>query len=101
MTTTLGDALERMSTNERLARRTLALLRTPVMTPPADTDDLGVWLAANLERAGALSDGELVLLNTALAIYNGDAEATVADLRRLDRHNRAALAGIISDWLAA
>lgn len=36
----------------------------------------------------ALSSGEAVLLQIALAIYNGDRTATIADLAVLDAENR-------------
>lgn len=36
----------------------------------------------------ALSSGEAILLNVALAIYNGDSTARIADLATLDEENR-------------
>lgn len=41
------------------------------------------------EPLGKLSTGELVLLHIALAIYNGDRTARIADLATLDHVNRA------------
>lgn len=42
-----------------------------------------------VEPLGKLSSGELILLHVALAIYNGDRTARVADLAGLDHPNRA------------
>jgi len=44
-------------------------------------------IAAN-DTLGALSAGEIIILNIALAIWNGDRTARIADLAVLDDANR-------------
>ena len=99
--TGVGETLACMSTTERLARRTLALLAGSVVSSPRDTTDLGVWLAANVDRLPSLSSGEKTLMLLALAVWCGDSEVSVAELGRLDADNRQAVAAILGEWLGA
>lgn len=99
-TVNIGDTNAALSKNERLARATLQLLRCSAICAPADTDDLGVWLAVNAERHIMLSGGERVLWDLALAIYNGQKIACL-DTSQLDDRNRAAVGAIVAEWLAA
>ena len=42
----------------------------------------------NAQPLGSLSTGELIVLHVALAIWNGDRTARIADLAGLDDHTR-------------
>lgn len=44
---------------------------------------------------GALSTGEMIMLNVALAFWNGDRTARIADLAHLDDENRQRVAEAI------
>lgn len=92
-------ALAEMSTTERLARRVLSLIDTPVMRPPSDRAELSVWWAAAFEREHSLSTGERTLFLLALAVYNGDPALPASQLRLLDPGLRAAVAPILVEWL--
>jgi hypothetical protein len=53
------------------------------------TDAVPDWQSIAVDpRWNSLSDGEAVLLQIALAIYNGDQSARIADLAKLDAGNR-------------
>jgi hypothetical protein len=45
---------------------------------------------------GQLSDGELIVLHVALAIWNGDRTARIADLAHLDLENRRRVLGALT-----
>jgi hypothetical protein len=60
----------------------------PIIGPHLDGDfpDFVGMAAGDLWRR--ISSGELIMLNVALAIWNGDRAARIADLANLDIENR-------------